>query len=82
MCSLSSFIPMHRKQKSWFPISADAWKKANKNEIQANLPMHESQKPAKMKQKLGILEDEFTVFMECLTNLLNGKRKAVLGLTS
>ena len=37
-------------------------------------------KLARMKQKLGVLEDQLTAFMEYFVKLINGKRKAVLGL--
>lgn len=39
-------------------------------------------KLAKMKQMLGVLEDQFTAFMENFTKVINGQRKTVSGLTS
>lgn len=39
-------------------------------------------KLARMKQKLGVLEDQLTAFMEYFAKLINGQRKTVLGLAS
>lgn len=39
-------------------------------------------KLAKMKQKMGVLNDRFTTFAKYFLNFIEGKRKTVLGLVS